>query len=398
DPIYSNFEIIPSTIEEEDPGNSFSLLMLIYGFVFGVLIIRFIRNLYDPIFLVKQSENHYDGRKTLILCDKEISPFCFMNWIFVNKTAYQTNKIEPEILTHEFAHAVQNHSVDVILVELLITLFWFNPFLYLYRKAIRLNHEFLADEAVLIQFNDPLTYQKLMLTKVAPNINFALSNSFNFFTTKKRLVMMTVSTSTVIRILKQCTLLPILTLIILLFGERTFAQLEEEWEGPKIFKTAVIEQDIVAEFEKLLKEFQEKEPDEMSGNRRKFSKEEYNQIQALENLYKNMNEAQKDQYSRYFLKVSNDRKMPSFEQFESFKDEKMYGVWLDGKRIKNSDLNNNYSNKDIYRFHISRLTKTAKNYGIHVYQLHLYTNENYEERKKNGSLRYYLLDLKQFCN
>jgi len=77
-----------------------------------------------------------------------------------------------------------------------------------------------------------------------------------------------------------------------------------------------------------------------------------------------------------------DAKIPTKEQFESWKVPSEFGVWLDGKRIENAELNR-YQPSDFSFYFVSRLMRNAKNYGKHVFQLDLYTNAKYQEWKKS---------------
>lgn len=80
------------------------------------------------------------------------------------------------------------------------------------------------------------------------------------------------------------------------------------------------------------------------------------------------------------------RSIPTPDQFESFKDPKLYGVWIDGSRADNKVLEN-YSHTDFARMSISKLMKNAKNYGNHAYQLNLMTNSYFEEFRDKMSVR-----------
>jgi len=73
-------------------------------------------------------------------------------------------------------------------------------------------------------------------------------------------------------------------------------------------------------------------------------------------------------------------KIPSKEEFEAWKSPTEYGVWLDGKRIENSELSR-YQASDFSLYYVSRLMRNAKNYGKNVYQLDLYTSTYYQAWK-----------------
>ncbi len=131
-----------------------------------------------------------DGYQVVLLPEKNL-PFTFLDYLFVSEVDYKANKIEPEIWEHELTHIRQKHSWDILFVEVLKVLLWFNPLLLLYKKAIQINHEYLADEAVNRQFQNKTAYQMLLFSKVSQSqINLSLSSRFNFSVTKKRLIMM----------------------------------------------------------------------------------------------------------------------------------------------------------------------------------------------------------------
>ena len=108
--------------------------------------------------------------------------------------------------------------MDLILIEILKTVSWFNPAIYFYRKAIVTNHEFLADEVVLSQNNDIISYQKLILDELISE-KILFTHPFNLHNTKKRIVMMT-NKLTKIAKLKSYLTLPISALLFFAFVEK----------------------------------------------------------------------------------------------------------------------------------------------------------------------------------
>lgn len=121
----------------------------------------------------------------------ESLPFTFLNYLFVSKSTYENAGIENEIIIHEMTHIRQRHSWDILGLEILRCIFWFNPILLRYKKAIQLNHEFLADEAVNNTYKDITAYQWLLYSKVQNfNPNFPLCSPFNYSVTAKRLKIM----------------------------------------------------------------------------------------------------------------------------------------------------------------------------------------------------------------
>lgn len=141
--------------------------------------------------LIKENPHIHQATHTIVLMKEESLPFTFLNYLFVSKSTYENDGIENEIIIHEMAHIQQKHSFDILALEVLRCIFWFNPILLLYKKAIQLNHEFLADEAVNKSCNDIAAYQWLLYSKVQNfNPNFPLCSPFNYSVTAKRLKIM----------------------------------------------------------------------------------------------------------------------------------------------------------------------------------------------------------------
>ncbi|WP_330442656.1 M56 family metallopeptidase [Flavobacterium sp. C4GT6] len=170
------------------------IIWSIYSIVTLLLIIRFAINITRFYRLKKRNQNIPYKGVTLVLIDNNILPHTFLNTVYVNKEEYENQAIEPELYSHELTHVKQRHTLDILFIELLKTILWFNPLLYFYKKAIQLNHEFLADENVIYK-NDIISYQQLLLNRSQQRAPIAiLASNLNFPITKKRFVMMTKTT------------------------------------------------------------------------------------------------------------------------------------------------------------------------------------------------------------
>lgn len=197
-----------------------SILFLIYILIATVLAVRLFYNLYA---LFKKMHTHPKekfGSMTLILVENCPNPHSFLKFIFVDKQAYQSNHIDQTVLIHEQAHVKQKHSIDILFIELIKVAFWFNPVLYFYKKAMQLNHEYLADEAVVADFEDVHRYQKLLLEMRTANKNLSLTSSIQYPITKNRIIMMTKKTSRLKSLCKQLALIPVLAVLVFAFSSR----------------------------------------------------------------------------------------------------------------------------------------------------------------------------------
>ncbi|WP_147431741.1 M56 family metallopeptidase [Tenacibaculum discolor] len=151
-----------NTVEEI---NYAQYLFVGYAIVAIILLIRFTKNLFDIFLKIKQHQKIKTEKATLVLVDDAISPHTFWNYIFINKEEYNSNKIETELYTHELTHALQKHTFDILLIELLQIIFWINPTFIFLKKAIKLNHEFLADNKVITTHKNTTEYQYLLLNR-----------------------------------------------------------------------------------------------------------------------------------------------------------------------------------------------------------------------------------------
>jgi beta-lactamase regulating signal transducer with metallopeptidase domain len=223
-----------------------SLDMLIYLYILGVILFtsRFIIQLGALYRQIEGNPKLNFEDYSLVLTSQETVPHTFGSYIFLNAKAYANGKIEPELLAHELAHVRERHSADVMILELLKIGLWFQPLIYLYQRAIRLNHEFLADAAVLNKRADVTDYQHLLLDKVAGSNKIYLASNLNFLLTKKRLNMMTKNTSQ-----RRVWILSSLTLPLFIALLLAFAQPVDAQNNPKVSTDAPISQkDIKADY------------------------------------------------------------------------------------------------------------------------------------------------------
>ncbi|CAN0463894.1 unnamed protein product, partial [Scytosiphon promiscuus] len=116
--------------------------------------------------------------------------FSFFEWIFIPKNQIEEN-LSDNIIKHEQINASQFHSIDLIMIELMLVVMWFNPLVWRMKKSIQLVHEYLADEGVLHSGADKLRYQALLINQVAEDRLICISSSFNDSLIKKRINMMT---------------------------------------------------------------------------------------------------------------------------------------------------------------------------------------------------------------
>lgn len=201
----------------------------------GILFfgIKFLKNLFQIFRKIRRNSKLRMPLFTLVLLQEKIPPHTFFNYIFLNKRKLESNEIPEEVLLHEETHARQKHSLDVVLAELFHVVFWFNPFVYLIKKSIKLNHEFLADQAVLQKDIDQTDYQNTLLSylsrdsqkKYQPQLANAINYS-SYSSIKKRFTVMKTQTSKKAIFLRTLLLLPMLTLMLYGFSSKIIVRKE----------------------------------------------------------------------------------------------------------------------------------------------------------------------------
>ncbi len=128
-----------------------------------------------------------DGYK-VVYVDRYFSPFSFLNYIFVSRAGKNSADTQ-KMLLHELEHIRQGHTMDILLLEVLTIFQWFNPFLWMLKRVVRENHEFLADRGVLQKGVSRGVYKQLLLNQYVGQ-QYIISNSFNYLLIKKRMKMM----------------------------------------------------------------------------------------------------------------------------------------------------------------------------------------------------------------
>ncbi len=180
-----------------------------------VMICRLMIQLFSFKKMLQQAEPVSNAGMNLYQVNDNIMPFSFGNSIFINRHLHAEHELE-EIIRHEFVHVKQKHSLDIIWAELLCIINWYNPFVWLLKRSIRQNLEFIADHKVLENGINKKEYQYLLL-KVIGNNQYSIANQFNFSSLKKRIAMMNKTKSAKRQLIRLLFLLPATAVLLLAF-------------------------------------------------------------------------------------------------------------------------------------------------------------------------------------
>lgn len=351
-----------------------TIFLAIYLLVLLALLIRMAINLRTLFLKIKKGPIIDQGPYKTVLSRGKDLPFTFLKYIFLEKSQFLNGQVNSQLLLHEEIHALQWHSLDILFIEVLKSIFWFNPVLHLYKKAIQLNHEFIADEAVVHSCEDKKGYQYLLLSHVLQHQQNHLVSYSKYSLTKNRITMMNKTKNWPKTAVKVLLATPFALGIIFIVG------MKQNQEIPKkdtIQITTKISQNNPPQNEDLVKEYETLIQNSIDENGNKsFSKLD---IPRLREIWDQMTENQRQTITHVpFVPAPTIPSKMKISQslINEWKDSNTYGVWLDGKRINNEELNVLYPD-EIAFFVKSKLEKNAINFGKHVYQLNLMTHNAY---------------------
>ena len=197
--------------------------MTIYTMVACLFLLRFFWQLVSIVRLRNKCRTtDINGTKVYLLESNE-GPFSFFNWIFINPTKHNRQETD-EIMTHELAHCRQLHSVDILFTELFAIVFWANPFVWLLKREVRLNLEYLADNNVLAGGTDSKKYQYHLLGLAYRKNVATISNNFNVLPLKKRIKMMNKKRTKRIAKVKYALYIPLAAALLVVSNIETVAR------------------------------------------------------------------------------------------------------------------------------------------------------------------------------
>ena len=211
---------------------------IIYLTGVGIFSLRFVFQLIQIGILVHKYGISKKEGFSFVITNPYFTPFSFFNIIFLgNDIADQ--KVLEKIITHEKIHIQQKHSVDIILLELLTIVQWFNPFMWFYKNTLKRIHEFLADEGVLAEGINKIDYQELLVNQSIGIQLIGISNNFSQSLIKRRLIMMSKSKSQKFKLLKMTFILPFAMFLTIVFSSMVTEKVVAQSDKTEV-KTAAI--------------------------------------------------------------------------------------------------------------------------------------------------------------
>ncbi|HSL85931.1 MAG TPA: M56 family metallopeptidase, partial [Bacteroidales bacterium] len=183
----------------------------------GVILfsLKLVFDLLELVFLILRHKKDYNNIVTF--SGLNTAGFSAMGHVFIN------SRLSPEeakeIIRHETNHIERHHFTDIIFIELIKILQWFNPVIYMFNRSMRAVHEYQADECCIRSGITVINYQRILLNQLFRSNLFTLTNSFSNPTLiKKRMIMMTKKRSGSLANLKLIAILPLVAAVMLAFS------------------------------------------------------------------------------------------------------------------------------------------------------------------------------------
>ncbi|WP_052172577.1 N-acetylmuramoyl-L-alanine amidase [Psychroserpens jangbogonensis] len=176
----------------------YNILWYLYLGITVCFLLRFIKNLFGIIKLTKQSHIRI-GNLKLVETNDYKNASSFFNYLFVNSESLKDKQYSEPMIQHELVHCNHLHTIDVVLIELLLCVFWFNPLMWLYKKAIVQNHEFIADTYTVETGIDIEDYSQIIINSGHMEHRVPLTSGFNFIQIKNRIIMLHQSKSSILK-------------------------------------------------------------------------------------------------------------------------------------------------------------------------------------------------------
>lgn len=211
-----NLSVIPATVQASFIDRHWNTIS--YFFYGGILLmaIRLSLQFFSLYRLHKRSRPGFISRIPVRLLQEPLSPFSFWQHIYINPQQHDKEELQT-ILAHERVHVKQWHTLDILLAEFSLVFYWFNPGVWLMRKAVKENLEFITDAKIIRKGIDKKAYQYSLIGVSQFAAPAPLANSFNLSDIRKRIKMMNSRPSSRIALSRYFLLLPLLLLAALAF-------------------------------------------------------------------------------------------------------------------------------------------------------------------------------------
>lgn len=237
-PLVQYSSVVQKTLQSNIESSTFysvsigDLIRIIYYIGIFLMALKFLHSLFEILEMIRKSNKLKSSDHIKLKTDNNIPASSFFSYIFWNddENDFEIDHTKNTILDHELVHVKQWHSLDVIIMELLVILKWFNPLIYLYRNSLRKTHEYIADAYVSQSMGDKLTYAQILLKHNQPQYPQQITNTFYSFV-RDRIEMLATKNSSALAKLKPLLIIPIGFMLMSLFSFNLADRLPTEFRN-----------------------------------------------------------------------------------------------------------------------------------------------------------------------
>jgi len=202
------------------------ILIALYCFSVLIYLFRLVLSAFR-LYRMKNRSAYFNDKGFLIISADVPVIFSYFNWIFVPYC--RSDQFEEPVIRHEKLHVVLGHTFDLILTEFLISLLWFNPFVYFFRRSIKSVHEYQVDSMILKSEVQKSDYLRMIMDNLESGVRLnGLYNYFNGITIKKRIKMITTNNTSRIHLVWYLMIIPIIGFLVMSFAN-------PKGEKPEVF-------------------------------------------------------------------------------------------------------------------------------------------------------------------
>jgi len=181
-------------------------LWAVYIIGISVLALLLVIKLFKLVNLTTSGKRLIDNKYKLIDIEDADTAFSFFNYLFIG-TKTSASDI---IIRHELVHIRQKHSFDIVFIEVIKIINWFNPIIYLLQISLKTVHEYIADEQTVAYEADALAYSSFLINNAYGLNGSSITHSFfNYNLLKKRIIMLNQKRSGNLARLKYLVAVPI---------------------------------------------------------------------------------------------------------------------------------------------------------------------------------------------
>jgi hypothetical protein len=229
-----HFGTAPASLSEQaGSGSPLSIFLLVYLTVALVLLLRSALRFRQLGLSTRNARRIRKGRVQVFVQDRHKGSFTVFRRIYLDQHAFE-HRLRP-VLRHEMVHAVQLHSLDLLLMEFVVAMLWFNPFVYVQLRAIRENHEYLADRYAQSKQDSLREYLECLKAETIRYFSPVPANYFKSSTIKKRIIMLTNNKSNQRKLWRYLGVLPLTALMLALFQSPVKPVLAGTSSSPEVF-------------------------------------------------------------------------------------------------------------------------------------------------------------------